>query len=191
MWRVIILYFTEPLDVSVEHCISVPVATDNIQFKLHSLNTHTHSSTRGAAMCTLSRQRSTTRWFTWSSSYETMSWISLFISVNNGLCHIACLSVPILNIYPSQGWDESLWTPLSGSDFGRMTLTSGVLADCQNWNIFPSNTGTRLTLMLSILSFIASQSMHLFGGPGTVDGDAIVDGILSLSYRDDINGGPG
>ena len=56
MWHMVMLYFTEPLDVSVEHCISLPVAIDNIQFKLHSLNTHTYSSTRRAFMCSLLRQ---------------------------------------------------------------------------------------------------------------------------------------
>jgi hypothetical protein len=59
MWHLVILHFTEPLDVSVEHCISLPVAKDNIQFKLHSLNTHMYSSTHRAAMRSLSRQRST------------------------------------------------------------------------------------------------------------------------------------
>jgi len=64
MWHMVILYIIEPLEISVEHNIILPVATDNIQFKLHSLNTHTHSSTRSAAVCTLSRQRSTPRWIT-------------------------------------------------------------------------------------------------------------------------------
>jgi len=41
----VILYFTEPLDVSVEHCISLLVAKDNIEFTLHSLNMHMYSST--------------------------------------------------------------------------------------------------------------------------------------------------
>jgi len=64
MWRMVILYFTKPLEVGMEHCISLPVAIDNIQFKLHSLNTHVYISTHRAAMCSLLRQRSTPRWIT-------------------------------------------------------------------------------------------------------------------------------
>ena len=56
MWRMVIQYFTEPLAVSVEHCISFPVAIDNIQFKLHSLSTHR------AAIFSLSRQNLLPQW---------------------------------------------------------------------------------------------------------------------------------
>jgi hypothetical protein len=52
----VILYFTERLEVSVEHCVSLPVAIDNIQFKLHSLNTHMYISTHRTTMFSLSRQ---------------------------------------------------------------------------------------------------------------------------------------
>jgi len=56
MWHMVIQYFTEPLEVSVEQCISLPVAIDNIQFKLHSLNTHMYVSTHRTTMFSLSRQ---------------------------------------------------------------------------------------------------------------------------------------
>ena len=49
------LYFTETLDVSVEHSISLPLAIDNIQFKLHSLSTHMYTSKCRAAKCSLLR----------------------------------------------------------------------------------------------------------------------------------------
>jgi hypothetical protein len=52
----VIMYFTEPLAVSVEHCISLPVAIDNIQFKLHGLNTHMYISTHRTVIFYLSRQ---------------------------------------------------------------------------------------------------------------------------------------
>jgi hypothetical protein len=41
----VILSVTEPLEVSVEHCVSLPVAVDNIQFKLHDLITHMYIRT--------------------------------------------------------------------------------------------------------------------------------------------------
>jgi len=48
--HVVILSFTMPLEVIVENCISFPVAIDNTQFKLHSLNTHMYKYTQGRQM---------------------------------------------------------------------------------------------------------------------------------------------
>ena len=50
MLHVVILSFTEPLEVSVENCISFPVAIENTQFKVHSLNTHMYEYTQGRHM---------------------------------------------------------------------------------------------------------------------------------------------
>ena len=62
MWRMVILSFTELLEVSVEHCISLPASIDNIQFKLHTITTHMYISTHKAAMCSLSRQKLMPQW---------------------------------------------------------------------------------------------------------------------------------